>query len=557
MANTDPNNWFLPANPFPRNPHFTAGNEVIALIDGEEYMSHLAARMAKMLSDSELYLSGWRVTPHVLLEPLASPPNPNFLDQIKDIISRRGILLRSMLWYVAGTYLVRINHPGENLAFTKGVISVSPSPGRLGTGILDERLPSKPASHHQKFLVLQSESHYWAYVGGIDLCVDRWDTPSHNSPPQRQKEFVEGWHDVQCALRGPAVAQVWENFKQRWDDRTPPTRWPSPIPIVSPAPIRSKPPSPATYGTQQVQLLRTLACGGVYSFATRGEQTSRMALERAAERAEHYIYIEEQYLWPCSLVDKLRIALAKNRDLKLIVLLARDYDMPPPLSTVHYEMRDEAIRTISGGRKGQLFIYHLEQLSTKLPIYVHSKLMIVDDCFVAVGSTNVGKRSFTTDSELHIGVVDAATAPGVMAGRTVTICRFAKQLRLKLWQEHLGITDPSRLDDPIASISLWPDWSKSTPRKPSRVHHAVCHYPISDSTTIGDWIKGLRLIKDMLKPPPPWENIIPEAIDILEKVEINKNVVLSPNVNELLLGRVWLTLKRIIRDYLMNIETTC
>src|SRR5207245_2814311 len=53
--------------------------------------------------------------------------------------------------------------------------------------------------------------------------------------------------------------------------------------------------------THNLQVLRTLACG-VYSFAERGEQTVRLAYERAIERGEHFVYIEDQFLWPCSLV---------------------------------------------------------------------------------------------------------------------------------------------------------------------------------------------------------------------------------------------------------------
>lgn len=58
MANTDPNYWFLPADIIPRTPHFTSGNEVTPLIDGEAYMSHLAARISAMQDGDYFHLSG-------------------------------------------------------------------------------------------------------------------------------------------------------------------------------------------------------------------------------------------------------------------------------------------------------------------------------------------------------------------------------------------------------------------------------------------------------------------------------------------------------------------
>lgn len=566
MTRTSPDDWFLPPGAGLPSPHFTSDNEVVGLVDGQEYMSHLSKRLAKLKRGDDLMLSGWRVSPEVLLEPLATPPPPPVSVMVRSLI-QDGVTVRALVWYPPGTIKVghpsgigwivdSQKHPGDNLTFVKEVISASLSAKSAGTGILDERLVSKVSSHHQKFIVGRSAEGPWAYVGGIDLCVDRWDTAAHDSPPQRQRELVDGWHDVQCFVRGSAVAQIWMNFKQRWDDRTPPARVPSPIPIVTPAPISSAPPSTSPAGRQHVQVLRTLACRNVYPFSPRGEQTARLGLERAIERAQHYIYLEEQYLWPCGMVDVLQKALARNRRLRFIVVLARDYDIPL-IGGLHYSMRDEAVRKISGGRSGQVLVYHLEQLHTKRPIYVHSKLMIVDDCFVGVGSTNFNKRSTTTDSELHLGVVDGATEAGVMDGRPVTVCTFAKELRVKLWQEHLGIGDRSLVEDPIASLSLWPDWSKSSFRNPSRVHHVVCHHPRSDAATIADWIRVLRAVRDVLVPPPPWENVLDKAIGLIDDVPGSHDVVVSQVLIDGALGALAWVVKKLLRDYVMNVETTC
>ena len=61
------------------------------------------------------------------------------------------------------------------------------------------------------------------------------------------------------------------------------------------------------------------------------------------------------------------------------------------------------------------------------------------------------KRSQTTGSELHLSVVDGDVMPGAISGAPVSVCRFAKELRIALWGEHLGITDPAKLEAVLAA----------------------------------------------------------------------------------------------------------
>ena len=41
-----------------------------------------------------------------------------------------------------------------------------------------------------------------------------------------------------------------------------------------------------------------------------------------------------------------------------------------------------------------------------LPIYVHSKVCVVDDVWLSVGSDNLNRRSWTHDSELSCALLD-------------------------------------------------------------------------------------------------------------------------------------------------------
>ncbi len=476
MVNTDPDHWFLPEavmNPF-RQPAFTSGNHATALVDGEAYMDHLAARLAATESGDFYHFTGWRFTPTAKLKP-DECGSKTFLEILREM-DERDVTIRCLAW-------IQSTMPGfnrdENVAFVTAVDALSNA-----TAILDARL-AEPAlgSHHQKTSIVRSGGQDWAYVGGIDLALDRWDRPAHDSPkvacppggpevPARQKELFEGWHDIHCVLQGPAVTHVWQNFKDRWNDTTEPHDEDDlPGDGVPPQITDPMPPVPAlppTLGPDHVQVLRTLACKDTYSFLPGGEQTVRLAYEKAIENAEHYVYIEDQYAWPNSLGPKLN--QAAKRGVKIIFVLAHEYDSRP-LRIVHNDMRhDDFLDTVREDAAQNVFVYHLQQTGGGADIYVHAKTMIVDDRYAAIGSTNINRRSHTTDSELQVAVVGGMPVSATIDGGAQMVRPFARNLRLRLWKEHLGLgASCTAVDDPVAGLTAWP--SAGT----TQVHHAVVH----------------------------------------------------------------------------------
>jgi phosphatidylserine/phosphatidylglycerophosphate/cardiolipin synthase-like enzyme len=76
-------------------------------------------------------------------------------------------------------------------------------------------------------------------------------------------------------------------------------------------------------------------------------------------------------------------------------------------------------------------------------IYVHSKLMIVDDAVAIIGSANVNDRSLNGDGDSEIAAVirDNDKTEGVDLGNgvPVTTRKFARELRTKLWRKHFGM----------------------------------------------------------------------------------------------------------------------
>ncbi|CAG2106344.1 unnamed protein product [Medioppia subpectinata] len=86
------------------------------------------------------------------------------------------------------------------------------------------------------------------------------------------------------------------------------------------------------------------------------------------------------------------------------------------------------------------------KLATEL-IYVHSKLLLVDDNKVLIGSCNINDRSMlgSRDSEVAVVLHDRQfEAQAVMNGQPYAKCgRFCGSLRRHLFREHLGLLGPS------------------------------------------------------------------------------------------------------------------
>ena len=89
-------------------------------------------------------------------------------------------------------------------------------------------------------------------------------------------------------------------------------------------------------------------------------------------------------------------------------------------------------------------------LSHPKGVYQHAKIMMVDDVFVAIGSTNINRRGLFHDGEI--------TAFAVPSRLRAAADNPARALRCALWAEHLGLPPAqgaALLGDPIAAFELF------------------------------------------------------------------------------------------------------
>lgn len=472
----DVEDWYLTArqrgNPattldsrHPEGAAWTEGNLVVPLVHGATYFAELHRRVEDMGDGDLLLFVDWRGDPDERLVGTADSAAGDVFARA----ARRGVDVRGLIWRSHWDRLAFSSK--ENRHFGEEINAAG------GQCVLDMRVRTG-GSHHQKFVVLRHPRHPErdiAFLGGIDLCHSRRDDERHEGDPQTQPmAAVYGatppWHDVQLAIRGPAVGDVETVFRERWADPSAPGR--SPFRRVADrlrhdqvvtTPLPPQQPDPAPAGPHPVQLLRTYPkrLGG-YPFAPRGERSVARGYTKAIRRARRLIYVEDQYLWSPQVASEFSDALRRRPELQLIAVLPQHPDqdgrvsMPPNLIG-----RERLIHELQRAAPGRVAFYGIENLAGT-PVYVHAKVCVIDDQWASVGSDNFNRRSWTHDSEL-----------------SATVCQpeYAAELRTTMAREHLGLHEAdvdlgtmfTAYADAAADLMSWHDAGRCGPRPAGRL----------------------------------------------------------------------------------------
>ncbi len=190
-------------------------------------------------------------------------------------------------------------------------------------------------------------------------------------------------------------------------------------------------------------------------FAPEGERSIARAYLKAFSRARRLVYLEDQYLWSLAATEALRDALAHNPELQVAIVVPR---YPDPDGAISGEAsrigRERVLDALHEVGHERVAVYDVEN-DEGTPIYVHSKVCIIDDVWMAVGSDNLNRRSWTHDSELSCSVIDSrrdGRAPTDPAGLGDGARVLARDTRIRLAAEHLGRA-PDDVDDLVDPAS--------------------------------------------------------------------------------------------------------
>jgi phospholipase D1/2 len=301
--------------------------------------------------------------------------------------------------------------------------------------------PAISGSHHQKFVVVDGAL---GFIGGIDLCDARWDDCDHRVYHPDRVNVVgdpcKPYHDVQAGFAGELVAPLSELFVERWQ------RASNECLQLPPADsrIRSRydldllsEGTAERIGTTRAALSRTQ----VDTRATPARVGEVLALfADAVGAARRLVYAETQYFTSRSVA---RILIDRMRDptlpkLEIVVFLPHAADTPMEKLALEDTQEDVLKAVLEAARETGHALRLLYPASrnadgTETATFIHSKILIVDDQFLMVGSPNLTERSVALDTELSISWECAIDDDGS------SDC--IRNIRGKLLAEHSGVSE--------------------------------------------------------------------------------------------------------------------
>jgi phosphatidylserine/phosphatidylglycerophosphate/cardiolipin synthase-like enzyme len=439
--------WFSGYGSPPRE-----GNLIDTFIDGERGWGAVAADLDD--AQHELCLSSWFADPDIELvrprELATTNPESRTAYRLSVAVERlaaRGGRASLLVWSWVGTPLV---HPTlRRWAMREGD----------GVEVQQKSHPRLLGSFHEKTLVLDRRV---AYCGGMNLRQNDWDTQRHALvEPRRNPHALAGWerangrpaypprHDLILRLRGPLVSDIHANFARHWNgtrrrEKRALTKFLGPLaagffgrgPTTPLAPMA---PAPSIAGGVLAQFVRT------DPRLAKRDQAFVDVMLRAILNARKLIYIENQFFRSPTIAEALLETLRRKPTVRVLVVTNQETGPLRFLNPLAYwtALVQESLRR----ERPEFTLYELvssgivEGAVTYEPVFLHSKVMVVDDVWATVGSANINERSIYSEFEANVAVEDRG---------------FASELRRALMAEHLGLgEDDPRLADPREAADLF------------------------------------------------------------------------------------------------------
>ncbi|VFQ70640.1 unnamed protein product [Cuscuta campestris] len=506
-----------------------------------------------------IYITGWSVYTEISLVRDSRRPKPGGDIMLGELLKKKaseGVRVCMLVWDDRTSVgLLKkdglmATHDEETERFFKDsdvhCVLCPRNPDDGGSFVQDLQI-STMFTHHQKIVVVDHEmpsersqkKRIVSFVGGIDLCDGRYDTPFHSlfrtldsahhddfhQPNFADASITKGgprepWHDIHSRLEGPIAWDVLYNFEQRWrkqggKDVLVNLRELDEI-IIPPSPVTF----PDDEETWNVQLFRSIDGGAVLGFPDSPEEAAKAGLVsgkdniidrsiqdayiNAIRRAKKFVYIENQYflgscfgwdagdikvedvgalhlvakelslkiaskieagerftvyivvpMWPEGIPESASVQAILDWQRRTMTMMYKDVIQAMRAKGIEEDPRTYLTFFCVGNREVKKSgeyepsetpdpdtDYMRAQEAQRFMIYVHAKMMIVDDEYIIVGSANINQRSMdgARDSEIATG----AYQPYHLAARQPARGQI-HGFRMALWYEHLGMLDEAFL----------------------------------------------------------------------------------------------------------------
>ena len=312
------------------------------LVDGRDYMWNVS-RAISMAKDV-IYIHGWWISPELYLRRPAAISQKWRLDRLLQRKAQEGVKIFVIMYRNINSAIpIDSEYTKFSLLDLHPNIFVQRSPNQI-------RQNTFFWAHHEKLCIVD---HMVAFVGGIDLCFGRWDTPQHsvvddkptglepsNAPKDadhcqlwpgkdysnaRVQDFYAldkpyeemykreevprmPWHDISMQVVGQPARDLTRHFVQRWNyvlrqrKSTRPTPFLLPPPDFNPEDLQAL----ELDGTCEVQILRS-TCWWSIGTPDKTEHSIMNAYIKMIEQSDHFVYIENQFFISSCEVDGTRI----------------------------------------------------------------------------------------------------------------------------------------------------------------------------------------------------------------------------------------------------------
>lgn len=312
------------------------------LVDGRDYMWNVS-RAISMAKDV-IYMHGWWISPELYMRRPAAISHKWRLDRLLKRKAQEGVKIFVIMYRNINSAIpIDSEYTKLSLLDLHPNIFVQRSPNQI-------RQNTFFWAHHEKLCIVD---HMVAFVGGIDLCFGRWDTPQHsvvddkptgfepsNTPKDadhcqlwpgkdysnaRVQDFYAldkpyeemydrskvprmPWHDISMQVVGQPARDLTRHFVQRWNyvlrqrKSTRPTPFLLPPPDFNPEDLRAL----ELDGTCEVQILRS-TCWWSIGTPEKTEHSIMNAYVKMIEQSDHFVYIENQFFISSCEVEGTRI----------------------------------------------------------------------------------------------------------------------------------------------------------------------------------------------------------------------------------------------------------
>lgn len=460
----------------------TYGNQVTPLTGGKTYIQTVGEQLELTTiqdpKNSFIYLAGWWLDPQLQV-------NGRKLTDVLKEKSRQGVDVRVLGWVMpyttvsnyaiqSGNYkpMAEVNY--DTVSFINELRQEATLANKVCLNVL-----SHPAGAvHMKMLVMGNKKWSVGFTGGIDLQLAR---------------TRNWWHDVGVQVKGPATQGFFDLFRLLWNEnrRRPVQRFildqlkkddlilPSiacdshlldtlELPksrIACPAEGKWYVDGLATIPQFNFPALgnlaatinpRTFPTNLPLTEAPSGQFEIKEAWQKGISAARHYIYIEDQAFWSTEVFDWVNQAIKNNQDLRVVLLTGRaDPNDEPNTGASKFlsvAINNHLLKDLTKEQIARIgYFNHQEKV-------IHSKVTIVDDVWMMIGSANCMRRSLYTDFEHGVALMDPED-------------QTVPEYRSNLWLTHLSPNGEQKLQkgDMDEWFSAWfklPGQEKATQMTP-------------------------------------------------------------------------------------------